>query len=222
MPITVAHADATMRITIDRPPVNALDIEAIEELARTFADAADARPKGGVVLTGAGKAFSAGVDTRAFAAYDDARRAQMMHAITRMTARLLSITVPVVAAVNGHAMGGGFVLMLACDWRVAADVEGAKFALTEAQAGVPFPDGPLEIIRHELAPERLRQLTLTSAPTSAHELLQARVIDAIVPAGDLVATAIAQAARLGTQPAFETVKSQIRGGLAARVAALAA
>jgi enoyl-CoA hydratase len=222
MPIAVARVDATMLITIDRPPVNALDIEAIEALERTFDDAASARPKGGVVLTGAGKVFSAGVDTRAYASYDAAKRGQMMRAITRMTARLLSITVPVVAAVNGHALGGGFVLMLACDWRVAADVESAKFALSEAQAGVPFPEGPLEIIRHELSPELLRQLTLTSMPSGAQALLQARVIDAIVPAGDLVSTAVAQEAQLATQPAFETVKAQIRGALAARVAALAA
>jgi peptidoglycan/LPS O-acetylase OafA/YrhL len=100
-----------------------------------------------VVLTGGGQVFSAGVDTRAFARYSRDQRQAMVRAITRMVAQLLAIPVPVVAAVNGHALGGGFVLMLACDYRIAVDVEAAKFGMTEAQAGIPFPAGPLEIIR---------------------------------------------------------------------------
>jgi hypothetical protein len=51
-----------------------------------------------------------------------------------------------VAAINGHALGGGFVLALACDYRIAADNEAAKLGMTEAQAGIPFPAGPLEVM----------------------------------------------------------------------------
>ncbi|MGG6549668.1 UNVERIFIED_CONTAM: enoyl-CoA hydratase/isomerase family protein, partial [Prevotella sp. 15_C9] len=77
-----------------------------------------------------------------------------------MVARLLAIETPVVAAINGHALGGGFVLMLACDYRLGADTAAAKLGMTEAQAGIPFPAGPLEVMRHELAPTLLRRLTL--------------------------------------------------------------
>ena len=69
MPIRSSSSDETSVVTIDRPPVNALDFEAIVELEHTFAAIVRAAPRRGVVLTGIGSAFSAGVDTRAFAGY---------------------------------------------------------------------------------------------------------------------------------------------------------
>src|SRR5262249_34737956 len=145
MPIITSLIDNALLITIDRPPVNALDLDMITALEQAFAAAAHDAPKNGVMLTGGGNVFSAGVDTRAFAAYGSEQRHAMVLAITRMVARLLSIPSPVVAAVNGHALGGGFVLMLGCDYRIAVDNETAKLGMTEAQAGIPFPAGPLEI-----------------------------------------------------------------------------
>lgn len=220
--VTTTMSGATMVIRIEQPPVNALDLDAIEALQRAFETAGSERPQGGVVLTGGGAVFSAGVDTRAFAGYDRAQRRAFVLAITRMTARLLAISAPVVAAINGHALGGGFVLMLGCDYRLASDATTAKFGMTEAQAGIPFPAGPLEIIRHELGMELLRRLTLTSAVLGAQELLQARVLDELGAADDLLRIATTRAAMLAAQPAFGEVKRQIRGGLAARLAELAA
>ena len=222
MTVVSSTLDETLLVTIDRPPVNALDLDAIAALEQTFAGAAREVPNKGVVLTGGGQVFSAGVDTRAFASYDRNQRHAMVLAITRMVARLLAIPAPVVAAVNGHALGGGFVLMLACDYRVAVDLETVKLGMTEAQAGIPFPAGPLEIMRHELAPEMLRRLTLTSAVLNPRELLQARILDALCAVEDIKSRSIALARNLATQPAFGAVKRQIRGALAARVAALAA
>lgn len=221
MAIATSIIGETLLIKIDRPPVNALDIDAIVALEQIFADAACEMPRGGVALTGNGQIFSAGVDTRAFASYDRDQRRAMVLSSTRMVARLLSIPVPVVAAVNGHALGAGFILMLACDYRIATNVDAAKLGVPEAQAGIPFPAGPLEIVRHELAPELLRQLTLTSAVLNVRELVEARVLDAMCAADDLTPTAIARAASLAAQPAFRKVKQQIRGGLAQRLAALA-
>ena len=223
MPISTARRGPSLLITIDRPPVNALDLETIEALRKTFASVEADPPAGGVVLTGAGeRAFSAGVDTRAFAAYDAEQRRALVLEITRMTAALLAIACPVVAAVNGHALGGGFVLMLACDLRLAVHSESARFGLTEAQAGVPFPAGPAEIIRSELPPTLLRRWTLSSEMVDATALLDAEVVDGLCPSADLVATALARSAEFAAQPAFATVKRQVRGPLAGRVAALAA
>ena len=222
MAVATSTIDGTLLVTIDRPPVNALDLDAMAALEQTFAAATREIPQGGVVVTGGGDVFSAGVDTRAFARYGRDQRRTLVQAITRMVARLLAIPVPVVAAVNGHALGGGFVLMLACDYRIAADVEAAKLGMTEARAGIPFPAGPLEILRHELAPELLRRLTLTSAVVGVRELAVSRTIDELCAAADLTSRSIAQAKTLASQPAFRTVKRQIRGELLERVAALAA
>jgi len=222
MTVTTSSIDETLLVIIDRPPVNALDLEAVTALEAVFTEAARATPPNGVVLIGRGEVFSAGVDTRAFAAYGRDQRHEMVRAITRMVARLLAIPVSVVAAVNGHALGGGFVLMLACDYRIATDAETAKLGMTEAKAGIPFPAGPLEVMRHELAPELLRRLTLSCAVLGTRELMEARVIDELCAADEVTSRAMAAARSLAAQPAFAAVKRQIRGGLAERVAALAA
>jgi len=221
MTVATSKIDETLLISIDRPPVNALDLDAIAELKQAFATAAREMPQGGVVLTGGGDVFSAGVDTRAFASYSGEQRQAMVQAITHMMAQLLAIPVPVVAAVNGHALGGGFVLMLGCDYRMGVDREAARLGMTEAQAGIPFPIGPLEVIRHELSPELLRRMALTSAVLGMRELQGSRAIDELCAVEDLRSKALAKAKRLAAQPAFRTVKRQIRGGLAQRVAALA-
>ena len=217
MTFRIEERDDSTWLVLDRPPVNTLDLPAVRALTDAFAGHDPARP---LVLTGAGKAFSAGVDTRAFTAYDSATRAELFRAITGMTAALVGIRAPVIAAVNGHALGGGMVLMLCADYRLAAEGE-HKFGLTEAAAGVPFPDGPVEIVRHELPGPLLRQLTLSSRVVTAGELAFHSVIDEIVPAETLEAEAGARATPLASQPAFSQVQAQIRGDLAARLKHLA-
>lgn len=219
MSIGLDRTGGTAVLTLDRPPVNALDLEAILALEAAFAEIAAAPPTGGLMLTGAGRAFCAGVDTRAFGGYGAADRAAMILGITRMIGQLYALRYPVVAAVNGHALGGGFVLMLACDVRLAAPGE-ARLGLTEAQAGVPFPAGPLEIIRAELGPDLLRRLTLTSETLTPAELAAEGVIDGLVE-GDLVAAAVERAAALARQPAFGLIKAQLRAPVVTRLKALA-
>lgn len=212
--------DGTAVLTLDRPPVNALDLAAMLALEAVFADLTSNPPARGLVLTGAGRAFCAGVDTLAFGGYGADDRADMILAITRMITGLYALNCLVVAAVNGHALGGGFVLMLACDVRLARPAE-ARLGLTEAQAGVPFPAGPLEVIRAELAPDMLRRLTLTSETETPERLAAQGVIDRLVEE-DLVAAAIARAAALSDQPAFSLVKRQVRSPVVARLQALVA
>jgi enoyl-CoA hydratase len=104
---------------------------------------------------------------------------------------------------------------------IAADIEVAKLGMTDAQAGVPFAAGPLEIMRHELSPELLRRLTLTRAVLSMRQRLESRIIDELCAVDDLKSRSLVQAKNLAAQPALRTVTRQIRGGLAQRVGALA-
>jgi enoyl-CoA hydratase len=145
----------------------------------------------------------------------------MVLAITRMTAALLSLPCPLVAAVNGHALGGGFVLMLCCDYRLVADDHALRLGLTEARAGVPFPAGPVAIMKHEMPGGLLRQMTLSSRVVSPQDLIQHGLIDALASKEQILENAIAATWDLASQPAFEVVKKQVRGGLAAEVQGLA-
>ena len=138
-----------------------------------------------------------------------------------MTARILAIKAPVVAAIPGHAIGGGFVLTLCTDYRVAVDDAAARFALGEAKAGVPFPAGPMAIIRHELDVPFLRRLTLSGAVVSSSELVARGIYDAALPSAEVFSAAVAAARELSAQPAWRAVKQQLRGALSENVSQLA-
>ena len=199
-----------------RPPVNALDLELMQAAERAVAEAgADARCTG-VVLTGLPGVFSAGIDTREVPAYDAGKRAAMLRTINRMVLALYGLTKPVVAAVSGHALGGAFVLMLACDVRLAARGP-FKLGLTEAEAGIPFPAGPLAVVHAELAPAQRRALALGSLTAGPESERFAGIIDRVVEASDLLEAAFGEVRRLGALPAFGRVKQQLRAATIERL-----
>jgi enoyl-CoA hydratase len=221
MSVDLTTADGVAHLTLDRPPVNALDLETVERLRTLFAGLA-AQPPLGLVIRGAGRCFCAGVDTRAFTAYSRDDRARMVLAISAMVTELYALPCPVVSAVGGHALGGGFVLMLGADVGLAADDAQIKLGLTEAQAGVPFPAGPLEVIRAELSPELLRRLTLTSQTLPPQALHGLGVIDELCDAANLNTRAEARVRELASQPGHRLVKAQVRGATIAKLRAIVA
>ena len=220
MTLNIAADCDLVVLTLNRPPVNALDLATILELEQAFSNLAAIPPKA-VILTGAGQNFCAGVDTKAFLGAPPAKRRETVLAISRMVAAYWAVPCPVVAAINGHALGGGFVLMLSADWRLAADSDAIKLGMTEAQAGVPFPAGPLAIIAHEVPSPLLRQLTLASQVFSPWSLTEARILDGLCVPGELLAKAKQAGRTMAAQPAFATVKRQLRGDLAARLGEIA-
>jgi len=200
-----------------RPPVNALDLELAQAADRAVAGAgADARCTG-VVLTGLPGVFSAGIDTREVPAYDAEKRAAMLRTINRTVLALYGLRKPVVAAISGHALGGAFVLMLACDVRLVARGP-FKLGLTEAEAGIPFPAGPLAVVRAELAPAQLRTLALGSLTAGPESEAFAGIIDRVVEPSDLLEAAFGEVRRLSALPAFGRVKQQLRAATLERLA----
>lgn len=142
----------------------------------------------------------------------------MIRAITRMTSVTLSHPAPVVAAVNGHALGGGFVLVLWADVRLVTVTATARTGMTEAKAGVA---GPLEVIRAEVGAKLLWRLTLTSAVLGAADLSAHGLADQLVAPSDLIGAARRAALETAAQPAFSVVKPQVPSGLIQRAKALA-
>lgn len=216
MTIKIEQAENAVIVKINRPPVNALTPEMVSRLADWFGSYPGRHP---VIITGTGDIFSAGVDTDVFRDQTDAERADFFNAITRMTAAIVSLRVPVVAALNGHALGGGLVLALCADFRIATEGD-FKFGLTEAKAGVPFPHGPAEVIRSEIPSPFLRALTLSSRIASVDDMVAQAVFDDVTPPDSLMPAAMAYAAALAGQPAYKQVKRQVRGPLAARLQSL--
>lgn len=196
-------------ITLSRPPVNAIDLALVESLTENLVETEAATGCRAVVLTGAPPAFSAGVDTRVVPAYDEATRERMGLAINRMVHALYGLGKPTVAAVNGHALGGGLVVALACDFRVGADAD-YHLGLLEVTAGIPFPAVPMIIVKSELGPSLARRLALGGERLAPRHARAAEILDEVVPPGDLIRTAVAHAERFADLPGYAAIKRQMR------------
>jgi enoyl-CoA hydratase len=189
------------RITMNRPEaLNALDDRLNDALAVAwdrFAadDAADV-----AVLSGEGRAFCTGADLKSF--IPRWQGADMMAprrnaptgiggGLTRGRHRLVK---PVVAALHGHVIGGGFELALACDIRIAA--EDASFGVFELRYGLHQGDGGLVRLSAIAGIGTALDLTLTGRPVDAAEALRLRLVSRVVPRSDLMAVALETAARI--------------------------
>jgi enoyl-CoA hydratase len=126
--------------------VNALDSELLHAITAAMRDL---DPASAVVITGAGSAFSAGVDLKRIVDGGQAYVREFLPALTEMFLAVFDHPGPVVAAVNGHAIAGGCVLAAACDVRLMA---GGRIGLAELTVGVPFPTVAIEIMRHAIGP----------------------------------------------------------------------
>ena len=207
--VRIERDDAVWRLVLDRPPANALELTLADALRAALDAAVVARDCAALVLTGAGRFFSGGIDVKTVPAYDAATRATMLRAVNATMAALYGVPKPVVAAVNGTALGGALVLALACDVRLVADGP-ALLGLTESAAGIPFPAVPLRVVEAEVGGRAARLATLASetfAPAGAHAV---GFVDAVVPPEDLLAEATRRARALAALPAFATVKLQLR------------
>jgi len=176
------------RITINRPEVmNALHPPANEELSAIWDDFADDPECWVAVLTGAGeKAFSAGNDLKYSAQHGMAASvATGKGGFGGLTARF-DLFKPVIAAVNGLALGGGFEMALACDIIVAA--EHARFGLPEPRVGLAALAGGMQRLPRHIPPKIAMGLMLTGKHIVAEEAHRLGLVNEIVPLTDLAAT----------------------------------
>lgn len=206
----------TAVIWLSRPPVNALDAEMVRELRDVFEGYTTDPPARGLVLAHDGPVFCGGVDVKAVPTYSSDRRRSMADDINVMITALYGLPSPTVAAVNGHAIGAGFVLLLACDVRLAVDAD-FKLALTEVTAGVPYPAGPLEVVHAELDPNQQRTLVLTGDAITPAEAHHRGIIDETPTSEVLLLRAIELARIRSDASAYRVIKQQLRGPVLERM-----
>ena len=173
-------------VTLNRPQVmNALHADAHEELARAFDDFAADPEQWVAIVTGAGEgAFSAGNDLKVTAA--GGRKPWPASGFAGLTQRF-DLDKPVIAAVNGIAMGGGFEIALACDIIVAA--QNAVFALPEPRVGLAALAGGLHRLPREIGAKQALGMILTGRRVSAEEGKALGFVNEVVPAGEALAAA---------------------------------
>ena len=177
--------DRIATLTINRPDkLNALNDATISEIGASVDELMRNREVGGVVLTGAGRAFVAGADIAVLAAQGpvDAReRARQGQEVFR---RIEMAPKPVIAAVNGFALGGGCELAMACHVRVAS--EAAQFGQPEVKLGITPGFGGTQRLPRLVGRGRALQLLLTGERIDAREAFRIGLVNAVVPAADLL------------------------------------
>jgi enoyl-CoA hydratase/carnithine racemase len=186
-------AAGVVRLTISNPAKrNALDREILAALAATL-PGIDARC---VVLTGAGTIFSAGYDIGDLAPERLAEEAAELvaHPFQAALDALDSVEAPVVAALGGHAIGGGLELAVACDLRVAA--EGARLGMPPARLGLVYSHTGLRRFLDAIGGARTRELFLTARLIDAHEAHGWGLVNEVVPRSDLSPRGVALAAEI--------------------------
>jgi len=185
---------ATVVITIDHKPVNALHPDVSDEILAAVQAAAGDESVRSLILTGAGKHFVAGGDIAFFQALT-ARSAELYALrVQQMQNALQTIPIPVIAAVNGTALGGGCELMMACDIRIAE--EQALVGLPEVGLGIIPGAGGTQMLPRLVAQGMAKRLLFTAERIGAQEALRIGLVDEVVETGKALSSALQLAGKI--------------------------
>jgi enoyl-CoA hydratase len=207
--IETTYHDGVAVVAMRHGKVNALDSALCQALCGAL-DQAAADGAQAVVLTGTGTVFSAGVDLHRVIAGREAYLAGFLPELRRVFTCLATFEPPLVAAVNGHALAGGYILAAAADLILMADGPG-RAGVTEMLVGVPFPGIALELLRMRVGDAPARPLITDGATFHARQALDRHLIDEAVAAEELASRSLAAARRLAALgPAFRLTKRQLR------------
>ena len=144
-------SDLPVRVVLEGPGKNALSTAVMQKALDDVRDAGT-RP---LLLTGAGDAFSAGLNLKELQALDPAGMARFLGLLADLVAALFLHAAPTVALVNGHAIAGGCVMALTCDLRVAKDDGNIRIGLNETALGLEFPPSVLRLVRARVSPHAI-------------------------------------------------------------------
>ena len=203
-------------LVVDRPPVNALSYRTKEEIGDCLEEIAADGSLNCLILAGAGgRAFSVGSDIKEFPEImaKGLGRQRAVHEHTLYN-RLDFFPIPTIAAIEGHCLGGGLELALACDLRVAG--EGSRLGLPEVKLGVFPGGGGTERLPRLVGESHARELIYTGEPIDAQEALRIGLANRVAPAGQALAMAQALGRTIAQRAGvtLRTVKAVLDRGLA--------
>lgn len=208
--VDYAVEGSVARVTLNRPPVNALNTELSEDIAAALTQAGD--PSVRAVVIHGNRHFAAGADiTRFVDAFesDDEPQASVVAAIAR---QLEQLGKPVIAAINGYALGGGLELALGADFRYLAD--DAKVGQPEIRLGLIPGAGGTQRLQRLIGYQAAKRLNMSGRHVPAAEALELGIADVVVPADRLLEKAMSDAAEWATGPtqAYAALKGAMADG----------
>jgi enoyl-CoA hydratase len=187
--LTLEVADRVATLTLNRPDkLNALNDATIDELGRAIDEVRSRDDVGGLIVTGAGRAFIAGADISELASKTNAEAKALSEKGQAIFRRFETSPKPVIAAVNGFALGGGCELALACHIRIASDK--AKFGQPEVKLGTIPGYGGTQRLARIVGKGRATQLILTAEMIDAQEAYRIGLANKVVAGEELIGAAI--------------------------------
>jgi len=185
--LLIERAEAIATIVVNRPTaLNALNAQVFEDLSQAFGELADDSAVRVIVLRGAGeRAFVAGADIKEMVDMAPAAAEQRSWRGMRLYDQIRHQPQPVVASIHGYALGGGMLLAMACDVRIAADT--AAFGYPEIRLGIFPGTGGTVLIDRLIGPGTARAICLTGERFSAERAFQLGIVTHLVAAADLAA-----------------------------------
>lgn len=215
LPLIVERRGPAAVLTLNRPEArNAISVALGEALVTALTDAEQDPEVRAIVLTGAGDvSFCAGADLKERATMGDEQVKRFLGTLGEALQRIERMDKPVIAAINGFALGGGLELALTCDIRIAA--ESATMGLTEVRLGIIPGGGGTQRLPRVVGIARAKELIFTGRRVAADEAERIGLVNAMVPDGELVdrAVAMAEAIALGAPLAVAQAKRAIQDGM---------
>ncbi len=215
--LKIERTKGIVTLRFNRPPANAIELGFIEDF-ETALDSVLLTEVSAIVLTGSGSFFSGGLDLKVVPFYSSHEQAELITRLNRMVGKLYGCPVPLIGAINGHAIAGGLILVLTCDYRIGSDGD-YKLGLTEARVGIPFPGGPMAVLQAELSQANVRVTTLQAGLFGPRQALTREILDEIQSPEQLLPRAVQVAKEMGGIPrrAYQKIKQQVRESALKRI-----
>ena len=211
--VTLQVEDGVGTIRLDRPKMNAIDEQLYREVRAAAMQAADRTDVRAVVLYGGERTFAAGADIKAMSQLTGDTMVAWGRELTDAFSTVARLPKPVIAAVTGYALGGGYELALCADFRVLGT--NAKVGQPEILLGVIPGAGGTQRLARLVGPAKAKDLVFTGRHVGAEEALEMGLADAVVPDEEVYPTAVAMARRFAAGPplALAAAKRAIDEGL---------
>jgi enoyl-CoA hydratase/carnithine racemase len=211
--VSLTVEDGVGTIRLDRPKMNAINDQLHREVKAVALQAGADTDVRAVVLYGGERVFAAGADIKEMAGLDAAGMTAWGRELTGSFTEVARMPKPVIAAITGYALGGGYELALAADFRVMG--AGAKIGQPEILLGVIPGAGGTQRLARLVGPAKAKDVILTGRHVGAEEALEIGLVDAVVPDEEVYPTAVAMARKFAAGPplALAAAKRAIDEGL---------
>ena len=211
--VNLTVSDGVGTIRLDRPKMNALNVQVQEEIRAAALEAAANDEVRAVVIYGGERVFAAGADIKEMADMSYADMAKRSGPLQSSLSAVAAIPKPTVAAITGYALGGGCELALCADYRIAA--EDAKLGQPEILLGIIPGAGGTQRLSRLVGPSKAKDLIYTGRFVDAEESLRIGLVDKVVPAASVYDEAVAWASQFarGAAMALRAAKEAIDSGL---------